>query len=217
VDEQGDIGGIGWDFLAIFVNSLTGNALDAGFGARLVEDGLRPAEAGAHLSDIVVVAHEELVVVDIVDVVGVHNATFVGAGKRETVVGGANVGATWVQGAETLLGEGTAWHTIVRRSSGDVTGTFLAGTEETGTSSLASASLGARAPGGPAGHGAVDRAGLDVARSVFLERASGGCRGGKRGYFVALLAAVHGDSFDTTVAAHEATAAGLGAGVVVSP
>ena len=157
-----------------------------------------PAKAGAHFGDVVVVAHEEFVVVDIVDVVGVHDAVLVGAGKGETVVGGANVGATWVKSAKTLLSECGALNTVAVGVLGDVTGTFLTGTEETGTSGLASAGLGAGAPCRPLGNFAVFGAGLLVARSGLGEAH-------------ACFAAVCGGSGDAAVLGHCATTTSLGA------
>jgi hypothetical protein len=64
VDERGDV--------ARKVEGGGGLAVGAGGDV-----GLGPAEAGADLGDVVVVAHEELVVVDVVDVVSVHDAALV--------------------------------------------------------------------------------------------------------------------------------------------
>jgi len=122
------------------------------------EDSLRPAQASAHLGDVVVVAHEELVVVDIVDVVGVYNTALVSAGQRETVVSGAHVRATRMKSAKTGLGEHRAIDAHVAGGLGDVAGTLLTSTEEASARCLASASPGARAPSRPLGYFAVDGA-----------------------------------------------------------
>jgi len=164
-----------------------------------------------------VVAHEELVVVDVVDVVGVHDAVLVGAGKRETVIGGAHVGAARVEGTQTGLSEGRASNTFVGRGLSDVAGTLLAGAEEAGTGGLTSAGLGARAPGRPLGHLAVDGAVLNVASEFFFEGAGLASRAGEREDLIALEAAVLGSDIDAAETALSAATAGLGAGVLLGP
>jgi len=138
-----------------------------------VANRLGPAKAGAHGGDKVVVAHEELVVVHVVNVVGVYDATLVGAGKREALVSGANMGATGVKSAKLGLGKGRAGVAAVLGLDLDVAGTLLLGAEEAGTRGLASAGLGARAPGRPARNHAVGGAGLFVALRVLDESTAG--------------------------------------------
>jgi len=196
-------------FHFVFVVGGTSNTSDTRFtvGRTIVEVaqlGLGPAKASAHFSDVVVVAHEELIVVHIVDVVGVHNTVLVGAGKRETMVGGANVGATWVKGAETLLGKCRTLDTVRAGVFNNVASTFLAGTEEAGTCRLASTGLGARAPGGPLGHFAVLWALINVA-VVGLGEVSTWLATVCRGYL------------DAAVTSKDTTTASLGACSVASP
>ena len=123
--------------VAVFVR---GVAVDA---TVLLHQGLRPAEARAHLGYVVVVAHEELVVVDVVDVVGVDDALLVGAGEREANVGGAHVGATRVEAAQFLLGLilGTASFAAASAVANNVAGALLVGAEEAGASCLIRARL----------------------------------------------------------------------------
>lgn len=199
--EQRDIGRRrAHDLGVVVVVGLAGNALNASFAvgsavSEFAEAGLLPAQASAHLSHVVVVAHEELVVMDIVDVVSVHNAVLVGAGEREAVVGGANVSAARVESAKALLGEGRARDAFAIRLLDDVTSTLLAGTEQTGTRFLAAAGLGARAPSGPLGDFAVSRARFFVADVCLGElRASSAAvlRGGCDAAVFGLLAATTG-------------------------
>lgn len=138
-----------------------------------VANRLGPAKAGAHGGDKVVVAHEELIVVHVIYVVGVHNATLVGAGKREALVGGADVGATGVKSTKLSLGKGRTGVATVLRLDLDVPGALLLGSKEAGTRFLASAGLGARAPGRPARDHAVGGAGLFIALGVLDESTAG--------------------------------------------
>jgi len=167
-------------------------------------NGLGPAEASAHRSDEVVIAHEKLVVMHVVHVVSVDNATLVSAGKREALVSGANMSTARVKGAELGLGKGGAGVAAVLGSNLDVAGALLLGTEETGTGGLASASLGAGAPRGPVGNDAILGARLLVALGALDELA-------------ARLAAVVLRVDDGAAAPHLAGTAGLVATSVGTP
>jgi len=138
-----------------------------------IANGFGPAEAGADRGDEVVVAHEELVVVDVVHMVSVHNATLISAGKREALVGGANVSAARVKGAKLGLRKSRAWVATIGWGNLDVTSALLLGTEKTGAWGLASAGLGARAPRRPVGDHAIGGARLLVALSL-LDKSTAG-------------------------------------------
>jgi len=133
----------------------------------------RPAQAGAHRSDEIVVAHEKLVVMYIVDVVGVYDTTFVSASEWEALVGRAHVSTAGVESTELGLGQSGARVTTIAGADLDVTSALLLGTEQTSTRSFTSAGLGAGTPWGPVGYNAVLGARLLVALGVLDQLSTG--------------------------------------------
>lgn len=134
---------------------------------------LGPAQASADRGDEIVVAHEQFIVMHVVHVVGVHDATLVSASEREALVRRAYVSAAGVKSTELSLGQSRARMTTVLGADLDVTRALLFRTKETGTGSLASTGLGAGAPWRPVGNHAVLGAGLLVALGVRDELATG--------------------------------------------
>lgn len=105
-----------------------------------------PAQARAHLRDIVMVAHEKLVVVNIIHVVRVHDVVFIRASERESRACGANVRPAWVQGTEFFLHQRWAAVTAILRRLDNVARALLLGTREACACSAAGAGLVASAP-----------------------------------------------------------------------